>query len=176
MRLLRLITAFVRRINDVLLAAAQIVGAAIIAFAALALSAQAIERLTSGQGYAWMNDFPPFLIPWCVFPLMGVLLRGDRHIIVEIAPSILKGRALHLQRLFVGVFCLISGIYFCWMGIHAVDFFILLGELTETEIRIPFWWLYAAFPVGFAILALFAFERVLEEVQALAGQTIEAVQ
>lgn len=169
----RLFADALRRLNNVISAVAIAIGMAVIAFAAIALFAQAVERYVSGQGYAWMNDFPPFLVPWCVFPVMGVLLRGDRHINVEVAPHLLKGvwrgRALILLRLVIGLICLVSGVYFCNAGWAAVEFFQMLGELTETEIRIPFWWLYAAFPAGFAVMALFALERVLDESLALLG-------
>ena len=172
MSLLYHFTATLRRLNDVIAVIAMALGMAVIGFAALALFGQAVERHITGQGYAWMSDFPPFLIPWCVFPLMGVLMRGDRHINVEVAPSLLKGRALHLLKLLIGLICLISGIYFCWAGTTAVDYFKMLGEVTETENEIPFWWLYAAFPTGFAILALFALETVLQEILALLGKPI----
>ncbi len=156
-----------RALNSVIAKIALAIGMAVIAFAAISLFAQAIERHTTGQGYAWMSDFPPFLIPWCVFPLMGVLLRGDRHITVEVAPTLLQGKAVHFLGLGIGLICLFAGIYFSWTGWTAVEFFMMLGEETETEIQIPFWWLYAAFPVGFAILALFALERIFDEIGAL---------
>jgi len=174
MSLLRLLVAFLSRINTVIEKLAVGLGMCILAFAALALFAQAVERHTTGQGYAWMNDFPPFLVPWCVFPVMGVLLRSDRHITVELAPTLLHGNALHLLNLFVGLICLAAGLYFCWTGSAAVGFFQMLGEYTETEIRIPFWWLYAAFPTGFGILALFALERVLQEILHLGGDPLNA--
>ncbi|NKC10911.1 MAG: TRAP transporter small permease subunit [Gammaproteobacteria bacterium] len=169
MALLRFLAAIVRRINDILAKIAMAIGMAVISFAALALFAQVVERHVTGQGYAWMNDFPPYLIPWCVFPLMGVLLRTDQHIKVEVAPNLLKGTALIALRLFIATVCLAAGVYFCWSGTQAVGFFILLGEVTETEIEIPFWYLYAAFPVGFGVLAIFAIERILEELLLLFG-------
>ena len=171
-RNLRQITSALRALNTVLSRVALAVGMMVIAFAAVALFAQAIERHTTGQGYAWMNDFPPFLIPWCVFPIMGVLLRGDRHIMVEVAPTMLKGRALAVLKIFIGLVALTAGLYFAYTGWEAVAFFQLMGEVTQTEIQIPFWWLYAAFPVGFAILALFALERILEQLLVLAGHPL----
>jgi len=168
MQTLRLIHALVRRLNDWLAKLAMAIGMAVIGFAALALFVQALERHTTGQGYAWLNDFPPFLVPWCVFPLMGALLRGDRHVAVEVAPTMLRGAAGRVLSLLIGLICLAAGLYFCWAGSSAVSFFAMLGQVTETEIRIPFWWLYAAFPVGFGMFALFALERVLWETLALA--------
>lgn len=144
-------------------------GMAIVAFAVLSLFAAAVERHVTGRGYAWMNDLPPFLLPWCVFPLMGVLLRSGRHISVDVAPTLLPARQAQVLRLIVGLIAFVSGVYFCNAGIEATSFFRMLGEVTETEIQFPFWFLYAAFPTGFAILALFALEIVLREVLALLG-------
>ncbi|MDF1731341.1 MAG: TRAP transporter small permease subunit [Minwuia sp.] len=145
-------------------------GMAIVAFAVLALFAAAVERHVTGRGYAWMNDLPPFLLPWCVFPLMGVLLRSGRHISVDVAPTLLPTGPAQILRLVVGLVALVSGIYFCNAGIEATGFFRMLGEVTETEIQFPFWFLYAAFPTGFGILSLFALELVLREILVLAGK------
>lgn len=144
-------------------------GMAIVAFAVLALFAAAVERHVTGRGYAWMNDLPPFLLPWCVFPLMGVLLRSGRHISVDVAPTLLPAGPAQILRMVVGLVALVSGIYFCNAGIEATGFFRMLGEVTETEIQFPFWFLYAAFPTGFGILSLFALELVLREILMLAG-------
>ena len=152
-----------RRVNDVIAVLAMAIAMAVVGFAVLAVLAGAIERHTTGMGYAWMHDLPPFLMPWCVFPLLGVLLRQDRHIIVEVAPTMLKGERLRLLRIVVAAICLAAGIAFCVAGIAAVSFFRLLGEVTETEIEIAFWWLYAAFPVGFGVFALCALELLLRE-------------
>ncbi|MBT6274302.1 MAG: TRAP transporter small permease subunit [Chromatiales bacterium] len=166
------VSRWLRRLNDLLAVIATGIGMAVIGFACLALFIQVVERHVTGQGYAWMSDFPPFLVPWCVFPLMGVLLREDQHIKVEVAPNMLKGKALVGLKLFIGVICLVSGVYFCWAGTLAVQFFVMLGEITETEIEIPFWYLYAAFPVGFGVFSLFALERVLEQGLELIGHPV----
>lgn len=145
------------------------VGMAIIAFAVVALFAAAVERHVTGRGYAWMNDLPPFLLPWCVFPLMGVLLRSGRHISVDVGPTLLSERPAQFLRLGVGLIALFSGIYFCNAGMEATGFFRMLGEVTETEIQFPFWFLYAAFPTGFGILSLFALEMVMREILGMTG-------
>ncbi|WP_416897645.1 MAG: TRAP transporter small permease [Minwuia sp.] len=168
-----LIYRILRRINDVIAAVAMALGMAIVAFAAISLFAAAIERHVSGRGYAWMNDLPPFLLPWCVFPLMGVLYRSGRHISVEVAPSLLGGHRRHALEFAISVIVFSSAVYFCHAGIDATGFFRMLGEVTETEIRLPFWALYAAFPTGFAILALFALEAMLRSALAMGGRPMD---
>ena len=39
----------------------------------------------------------------------------------------------------------------------------------ELEIELPIWWMYLAFPTGFAILFLFALELFVETLASLFG-------
>ena len=52
-------------------------------------------------------------------------------------------------------------------GIEATSLYFKLGQVMELEIEIPIWWVYLAFPTGFAIMAIFALELVLSQVLAL---------
>lgn len=158
---------FYVRINDIISAAIVGLGALIVGFALIALLSGAMERYAIGMGYAWLNDLPPMLMPWAVFPILGVLIRTDGHINVELLPTMLRGRARSAVRLTVYFISLTSALVFCWGGIEAVSFFRKLGEITESEIEFPVWYMYAAFPFGFAILANFSFESILREFQRL---------
>ncbi|HER26547.1 MAG TPA: TRAP transporter small permease [Rhodospirillales bacterium] len=155
------------RINDIISAAAFSLGALIMGFALIALFSGAIERYFIGMGYAWINDLPPMLMPWAIFPILGALIRTDGHIRVEILPTLVQGRTQTVIRLAVYVICLISALVFCWGSSGAVAFFRTLGEVTETEIEFPIWYMYLAFPVGFGLLANFSFESALRECRRL---------
>ena len=52
-------------------------------------------------------------------------------------------------------------------GIEATSLYYKLGQVMELEIEIPIWWVYLAFPFGFAVMAIFALELVLSELLAL---------
>ena len=56
---------------------------------------------------------------------------------------------------------------FLLAGIEATSLYLKLGQVMELEIEIPIWWVYLAFPSGFAIMAIFALELVLSELLAL---------
>ena len=66
----------------------------------------AVVRYVTGEGYTWLAEAPPQLVPWVVFPLLGVVLRHDGHIAVDVMPHYLKGRALTLLRAAVLAACL----------------------------------------------------------------------
>jgi TRAP-type C4-dicarboxylate transport system permease small subunit len=155
------------RFNDILSATTVGLGALIVGFAVLALFGGAVERYALGMGYAWINDLPPMLMPWAVFPILGALIRSGGHIKVELLPALVSGRNKSYVQLGVYVVCLLSALVFCWGGWEAVSFFRTLGEVTESEIEFPIWYMYVSFPFGFALLANFSFEGILRECQLL---------
>lgn len=156
-----------RWINSFIEATTAVTSSAIAAIMVLALTFSAITRYISGTGYDWFIELPPALVPWMVFPLLGPLLRSGSHIKVDFLPNVLSGQSLEFLRLFVFLVMLIGAVIFFLAGLEAVSLFKRLGQLMELEIEVPIWWMYLAFPAGFAILFLFALELLLESVNKL---------
>ena len=156
-----------RTLNHILEISASILASTIAGVMVLALTASAITRYISGTGYDWFIELPPALVPWLVFPLLGPLLRSGAHIQVDLMPNLLTGQKLLLMRLFVFSIMLIGAVIFFIAGNEAVALFRRLGQLMELEIELPIWWMYLAFPTGFAILFLFALELFLETLAEL---------
>jgi TRAP-type C4-dicarboxylate transport system permease small subunit len=123
----------------------------------------AVVRYATGEGYTWLAEFPPQLVPWVVFPLLGVVLRHDGHIAVDVLPHYVKGRALTVLRAAVLGACLLAAIAFAIFGANTVLFFKQLGQVSTTEIEFPLWVLYLSYPLGFALAANFALESLLGE-------------
>ncbi|MEX3010444.1 TRAP transporter small permease [Hoeflea sp. TYP-13] len=161
------ILSVLRAINTQLSRIATMLAMLIVAIMVAALTASAATRFVSGTGYDWLIELPPALVPWLVFPLLGPLLRTGEHIQVDLLPTFLRPRhALYLS-LFTYSVMLIGAVIFMLAGQEAVTLFRQLGQIMELEFEIPIWWMYLAFPVGFGILALFAFEMFLATLQAL---------
>jgi len=156
-----------RLLNGAIEKLTAVTSSAIAAVMVLALTFSAITRYVSGTGYDWFIELPPALVPWMVFPLLGPLLRSGSHIQVDFLPSILKGQARYALQVFVYSMMLVGAIIFFLAGNEAVALFRRLGQLMELEIEVPIWWMYLAFPTGFAILALFALELLLESLSRL---------
>lgn len=159
-----------RAINRLLELLTAVLASTIAAIMVLALSLSAVTRYVSGTGYDWFIELPPSLVPWMVFPLLGPLLRSGAHIKVDLMTNLLKGRALLLLHLFIYATMLVGSVIFFLAGNEAVALFRRLGQLMELEIEVPIWWMYLAFPTGFAILILFSFELFLETLTKLLGQ------
>lgn len=127
----------------------------------------ATVRWSTGEGYEWLAEAPPQLVPWVVFPLLGVLLRSDGHIAVDVLPHYVRGRSLMLLRVLVLFLGLLATAAFAIFGLKTVIFFKALGQMSASEIEFPLWMLYVSYPLGFALAANFALESMLRE---LAGR------
>ena len=158
-----------RAINGALETLTAILSSTIAAVMVLALAMSAVTRYVSGTGYDWFIELPPSLVPWMVFPLLGPLLRSGSHIHVDLMTNLLQGRALLLLKVFIYATMLVGAVIFFLAGNEAVALFQRLGQLMELEIEVPIWWMYLAFPTGFAILILFSLELLLETLAKIAG-------
>jgi len=156
-----------RAINAILDRASVIIASTIVAIMVTALTASAATRFISRTGYDWLIELPPARVPWLVFPLLGPLLRSGRHIQVDLLPTFLAPRWKIYLKIFCYTVTLIGAVIFLLAGTEAVELFQRLGQVMELEIAIPIWWMYLAFPVGFAMLALFALELIIDALREL---------
>ncbi|MGE0310789.1 MAG: TRAP transporter small permease [Lautropia sp.] len=152
-----------RRFNDrlefALVAFAGLVVAVIVALPVVS----AVTRLITGQGYSFLDETAPQLVPWMVFPMLGVLLRKDGHITVDMLLHVLKGRALTILRIVVLAVSLLASIAIGVMGYRTTVFFAGLGQMSTTEIEFPLWYLYLSYPLGFFLAANFCLESLIGE-------------
>lgn len=152
-----------KRINDALeWLIVAFTGLLVLLIVALPFVSAAVRYVT-GEGYTWLAESPPQLVPWVVFPLLGVLLRHDGHIAVDVLPHYFKDRALTLLRAAVLGACLVAAVAFAIFGVKTVLFFRQLGQVSTTEIEFPLWMLYTSYPLGFVLAANFALESLLRE-------------
>ena len=165
--MLKAALALISKFNEWLEKAVYMLAIFIVANMVLALFLSALVRYLSGTGYDWFIELPPILTSWLVFPLLGPLLKSGSHIKVDILNNVLSSQNLSLLRLVLSLIALIASIVFLMAGIEATSLYFKLGQVMELEIEIPIWWVYLAFPTGFAIMAIFALELVLSEVLAL---------
>ena len=102
--------------------------------------------------------------------MLGPLLRTGDHIQVDLVPALLSHRNKQILRLATSVVALIASIVFLIAGTEAVTLFKGLGQMMELEVEIPIWTMYLAFPVGFAMLASFSLEAILQSIARLTDQ------
>jgi TRAP-type C4-dicarboxylate transport system permease small subunit len=141
--------------------------AVIVGFDVLSMCVESVTRYVFGSSRAFMEELPRFLLPCIVFPMMGVVLKMKKHIGVDILPDRLKGKSLSLLMILVYGLILGVSVHFVAAGLSAVAHFKEMGIESVTEIVFPMWWIYLFFPLGFAVLALFAMEMLLAEMVGL---------
>ncbi|MGI9388777.1 MAG: TRAP transporter small permease [Boseongicola sp.] len=175
-RNMSLLLLWIRAFNALVGRLCMALAIAIVAIMVVALTASAVTRYVTGIGYDWLIELPPMLVPWLVFPLLGPLLKSNSHISVDVAEAYLSAVNKRRLRILLYLVVLLSAAAFMVAGYEAVELFRNLGQVVELEVEFPIWYLYAAFPVGFAILSLFALELLLAELLNMPDETAEKLE
>lgn len=158
---------YFQKMTDVLARIILVLGAIIIGLDVLSIFLEAVGRYLVGSSRAFMEELPRILVPFVVFPMMGVLLKLKRHIAVDVLPERLKGKGRSLLLIVVYSVVLAVAIQFLIAGVIAVRYYFQMGFETHTEIVFKFWVTYLPFPVGFGLLILFAVELLWQELVTL---------
>lgn len=141
--------------------------AVVIGLDVLSIFLEAAGRYLLGYSRAFMEELPRLMVPFVVFPMMGVLLRLKRHITVDILPERLQGKTRSLLMISVYSVVVAVAVLFFIAGVIAVKYYYEMGFETHTEIIFKFWVTYLPFPIGFGLLILFAIELLWAELVTL---------
>lgn len=128
---------------------------------------EALGRYLVGSSRAFMEVLPRLMVPFVVFPMMGVLLKLKKHIAVEILPERLTGKGRSVVLILVYVVVVAVAGQFFMADIIAVKYYYQMGFETHTEIIFKLWITYLPFPIGFGLLILFAVELLWAELVTL---------
>lgn len=162
-----------RSTNNIIEIIVYFFGISIVAAIVTALTLSAVTRYISGNGYDWFIELPPILISWLVFPLLGPILKNGQHIQVDFLTAVLARRSILTLKLLNNFVVFIGAILFFKAGIDATILYYQMGQMLEIELAIPMWWMYLAFPTGFLILIIFAFELIITDIERLVSQRWE---
>jgi C4-dicarboxylate transporter DctQ subunit len=108
---------------------------------------------THAARFAWIEEACLFALAWVVFLGLGLALERARHIAMA---SLLERMAPRLQRGIRLAIDLVGALFSLYIAKLALDITILVlrsGQMSPT-LEVSMAWLYAAMPVGFALLAL----------------------
>ncbi len=159
--------AFYQKINGALLKAVFTFAAVVMGLDVLFIFAEAVGRYLLGESRAFMEEVPRLAIPFVVFPMMGVLLRLNKHIAVEVVPERLKGKPRALLMIVVHGVVLSTAIQLCIAGVGEVIYYYKMGFMIYSEFTFPVWLGRLPFPIGFGLLALVSLELILVELTKL---------
>lgn len=159
--------SYFQKMTDVLAKLILGLAAVIIGLDVLSIFLEVLGRYMVGSSRAFMEELPRILVPFVVFPMMGVLLKLKKHITVDVLPERLKGKGRSVLLIVVYSVVLAVAIQFLIAGVIAVRYYFEMGFETHTEIVFKFWVTYLPFPVGFGLLILFAVELLWQELITL---------
>jgi C4-dicarboxylate transporter DctQ subunit len=138
-----------RRLERGVIAALMILMAAAYAFNV------AVRELAPRQSarFAWIEEACLFSLAWVVFLGLGLALERGRHIamtslLVRLAPGLRRG-----TKLAIDLTGLAFSLYVAKLSLDLTLFVVRSGQASPT-LNVSMGWLYAAMPVGFALLAL----------------------
>lgn len=140
---------------------------AIIGVTVVLILAESLSRNILGYSRAFMEEFPRLLVPFFVFPMMGVLYKAKRHITVDILPTKLAPVRLLILNLFIDAVVVAVALQMFFAGLQAVSHFRMMGLMSVTEWPFPMWWAYLSFPIGFGLLTIFVLSNLLENLWRL---------
>ena len=139
----------------------------ILAGSTLSLSAEALSRTFFSRTWGFMEELPSLFMPYLVFLLLGVALKRNLHVGVDLLPTFLKGRA---KAILMTIIYLVVGMASClllYWAILGVKGFYQMGLKTTTEIAFPIWIFYVSLVIGFGLLILFSAEMFVGSVVSL---------
>jgi C4-dicarboxylate transporter, DctQ subunit len=125
----------------------------------------AVRELASTRAaqFAWIEEACLYALAWVVFLGLGLALEQGRHIAMtsllkRLAPGLRRGTKLAID--LTGV---LFSLYVAKLSFDIMLMVIRTGQISPT-LDVSTGWLYAAMPVGFALLALrYALELALAE-------------
>ena len=108
---------------------------------------------TQAAKFAWIEEVCLFALAWVVFLGLGLALERGRHIAMtslleRLVPGLRRG-----VKLLIDLTGLAFSLYIAKLALDITLFVVRSGQLSPT-LDVSMGWLYAAMPVGFALLAL----------------------
>ncbi len=123
-----------------------------IAIAAVLLL-QVISRMILQYPFAWPEEMAGFLFTWLIFLGVSVAYRSGSMIGIDWLVQRAPQRLMRIVHLASSLIVIVTLVFLIWKGVEAT-----LAALPSktTVLRFSWAWVYASFPVGFALL-LFSF-------------------
>ena len=117
-----------------------------------------------GFGLTILQEMPPEFAGYIAFPLMGILLKMERHVSVDIIKFYLRGKALGIVAIVISLFTILGGLMLMYAALIALGYYWKTGQAFDTEIPIPNWIIELGLVIGSAILVIFAVEMFVRSI------------
>ncbi|ETX28093.1 TRAP transporter small permease [Roseivivax isoporae] len=106
-------------------------------------------RYLTGHSLSWADEAARYLMIWMTFVGAGLALRMGAHVAITNLQDALPGPG---QKLLRGALVLVLLVFFGFMVSVGIDYAQRMQFQLTPALRVPFLYVYAAMPVGFALL------------------------
>lgn len=106
-------------------------------------------RYLSNSSITWAEEVARYLMIWMTFLGAGLALRIGGHVAITNLHDFLGTRLQRVLRAFIGLLLLCFFVAMMWIG---YEYMIRMGRQLTPATRIPFSYIYAAMPIGFALM------------------------
>lgn len=108
-------------------------------------------RYSTNYSIVWAEEVARYLMIWMTFLGAGLVMRFGGHVAITNLQDILPERAQRILRLLIAI--LLFGFFavMMWIGYGYMS---RMGRQMTPATRLPFSYIYAAMPIGFALLTL----------------------
>lgn len=107
-----------------------------------------------GASFSFSQELPRLMQSFLAFLVVAALLKSGGHVAVDILTIKASGKQLAVYELIAFVSTTVAALVLLASSIDALGASRAFGEQSETEYRIPVWYIYTSQVVGFALLSL----------------------
>ena len=108
-----------------------------------------LGRYLTGNWLSWADEVARYSMIWLTFLGSGLALREGAHAAITNAQEALPGQGQQALRALILLVLLGFFAFMVWVGI---DYMNRMAVQRSAALRIPMKWVYAAMPVGFALM------------------------
>jgi TRAP-type transport system small permease protein len=139
------------------------------------IGADVLLRNVGLYGIAWSAEVSEYILYLVTLASAPGLLRKGQHIRVDIVLRALPGRVAYAMEWIADVIGLACAVYFVWYGCRVAAQSYAAGAVSIKTLVLPEWWMLAALPAAFALVAIEFVFRMHRLAGSEAGPRDEAV-
>jgi TRAP-type transport system small permease protein len=141
----------------------------------LMIGADVILRNVGAGGVSWSNEVSEYILYLVTLLSAPWLLRRGQHIRVDIVLRAVPKRIAYAMEWIADALGFACAIYFVWYGWRVMAASYAAGAISMKTLVLPEWWMLAAMPVAFVLVAAEFVFRMHRLARSDAGPRDEAV-
>jgi TRAP-type transport system small permease protein len=158
-----------------LLDALMLLAAVLVLIMTLMIGADVVLRNLDAGGVSWSNEVSEYILYLVTLLSAPWLLRRGQHIRVDILLRAVPKRIAYAMEWIADALGLACALYFVWYGWRAMAASYAAGAISMKTLVLPEWWMLAAMPAAFVLVAAEFVFRMHRLAGADAGPRDEAV-